>query len=103
MHDRLAQKMGVHIGETMNLSKTLTEAPMLIRIAGFWKAKDSESEYWFNDPDQSLAETLLVRRNDYISRLPTADPLQDARRILVCDPGQHKNQNAGQRRVCRRL
>jgi putative ABC transport system permease protein len=74
MHDRLAQKMGVHIGETLNLSKTVTETPMLIRIAGFWKAKDPESEYWFNDPDQALAETLLVRRNDYISRLQPLIP-----------------------------
>jgi putative ABC transport system permease protein len=67
MHDRLAQKMGANVGETMNLSKNLSGTPILIRVAGIWKAKDAQSEYWFNDPDQSLGEALLVRRDDYVT------------------------------------
>ena len=74
MHDRLAQKMGAHVGETLYLSKTLSEPPILIRIAGFWKAKDPQSEFWFNDPDQSLGESLLIRRNDYITRIQPLIP-----------------------------
>lgn len=74
MHDRLAQKMGVHVGETMYISKTLSDAPLLIRIAGFWKAKDPQDEFWFNDPDQSLAESLLIRRDDYIRHIQPLIP-----------------------------
>lgn len=66
MHDRLAQKMGVNIGEKMAISKNLSGAPVLLQVAGIWKAKDAQSEFWFNDPDQSFGESLLIRRDDYL-------------------------------------
>jgi len=96
MHDKLAQKMGTHVGETMNLSKNLSAAPMLIRIAGFWKAKDPQSEFWFNDPDQSLAESLLVRRDDYISRIQPLIPsgTRGAYWYIILDDTKIKTQDS---------
>ena len=96
MHDRLAQKMGAHIGETLYLSKTLSDSPMLVRIAGFWKAKDPEEEFWFNDPDQSLGESLLVRRADYINRIQPTIPsrTRGAYWFVILDDTKIKTQDS---------
>lgn len=66
MHNRLAQKMGVHPGEMFNISFTLVGTPIPVRLAGFWEALDPRDEFWFNDPDAAFDSALLVRREDYL-------------------------------------
>ena len=66
IHDYMAQKMGLHLGEKIQVGVILTSNPLTIQVAGFWKAKDKDGNFWFNDPDSSLKEVFLFRRNDYI-------------------------------------
>jgi putative ABC transport system permease protein len=66
MHDQLAQDMGIQINDQLMIRPDVTLEPVLIRIAGIWRAGDPEEDFWFGDPDGQLNGALLVRRNDYI-------------------------------------
>ncbi|NOZ29205.1 MAG: ABC transporter permease [Chloroflexi bacterium] len=74
MHAQLAEKMGVHVGEEFNVSTTLGQTPIPVRVQGLWQAKDPESPYWFSNPDKTLRESLIVRREDYIARVQPLVP-----------------------------
>jgi putative ABC transport system permease protein len=63
----LADTMGVHIGNEFRIGKTLASAAVPIRVRGTWQASDPTDDFWFVDPDGALKETLLVRRQDYIT------------------------------------
>jgi len=67
MHTRMAEKMGINVGEEFNLSVNIVSTPIIIRVRGFWQAKDITSEFWFENPDATLQNKLLVRRQDYIN------------------------------------
>lgn len=66
IHDQFAQKMGVHLGEKLQVGVILSDNPLTIQIAGFWKSKDTDGSFWFSSPDSSLNQVFLLRRNDYI-------------------------------------
>ena len=66
VHFRLAQEMGLQINDRLALRPTRAVAPVTIRIAGIWHAKNAEAEFWFGNPDQLLKNFFLVRRDDYI-------------------------------------
>lgn len=66
MHARAAEKMGVLVGEEFHIAPTMADPPIRIRVRGIWKAADPKDTFWFNDPDANLADTFLVRRQDYI-------------------------------------
>ena len=66
MHTRMAEKMGVNVGEEFNLGINVVVEPIAIRVRGFWKAEDLEEDFWFENPDGTLQNKLLVRRQDYI-------------------------------------
>jgi len=74
MHDRLAQEMGVQVGETLNVGVTISANPIPIRLVGFWHARDPQSDFWFSDPDATLDDALLVRRQDYVNFVQTSIP-----------------------------
>ncbi|MGA9349412.1 MAG: FtsX-like permease family protein [Anaerolineae bacterium] len=74
MHTRLAEKMGLHIGEELNVGVTLADVPVPIRVRGFWQARDPTDPFWFTDPDETLKAALLVRRQDYITRVEPMIP-----------------------------
>ena len=38
-------------------------------IAGIWRPTDADDPYWMSDPDQTLVDKLLVRRDDYVSHI----------------------------------
>ena len=80
MHTKMAEKIGTQIGESFEIGVNLRSNKIPIRIRGFWQAKDATDPFWFSDPDAKLDEVLLVRRNDYISRI---QPLISARTRLV--------------------
>jgi putative ABC transport system permease protein len=69
MHTRLAEKMGVHIGDEFTVGVTLIADSVPISVRGFWQARDPADPFWFTDPDQTLKNTLLVRRRDYITHM----------------------------------
>jgi putative ABC transport system permease protein len=66
VHNRLAQEMGIQVGEDFIIRLNLLTQPITVRIAGFWHAKDPKNVIWFNDPDSALKNAFLVRRVDYI-------------------------------------
>lgn len=67
MHTRMAEKMGIHVGEEFNLGINIVSTPITIRVRGFWQAKDITSDFWFENPDATLQNKLLIRRQDYIN------------------------------------
>ncbi len=76
MHSYLAEKMGVHVGEEFNASATMNEPPLPMRIKGIWRARDAKDPFWFSNPDMTLREMLLVRRQDYIVNVQPLIPSQ---------------------------
>ena len=69
MHTRLAEKMGVRVGDEFDVGVTLVTDSVPIRVRGFWQARDPTAPFWFTNPDQTLKKALLVRRRDYIYQL----------------------------------
>ncbi len=65
IHRRLAEEMGIHVGERFQVTVNLRTAPRFIYIRGFWQAKDAEDSFWFTNPDTSMRKTLLVTRTGY--------------------------------------
>ncbi len=74
MHTRMAEKMGINIGEEFNLGINIVATPVTIRVRGFWQAKDTTSDFWFENPDATLQNKLLVRRQDYINSIEPMVP-----------------------------
>jgi putative ABC transport system permease protein len=74
VHNYLAEKMGLHIGEELDVGLTLVSQPTPIRVAGFWQAADPDDRFWFTDPDYTFRETFLVRRQDYLTHLQPIVP-----------------------------
>ncbi len=75
LHGDLADKTGIQVGELYNIapSKSLTVVPA--QIAGIWRPVDADDPYWMSDPDQTLGDKMLVRRDDYVSHLePLLEP-----------------------------
>ncbi|MGC9346766.1 MAG: FtsX-like permease family protein, partial [Anaerolineae bacterium] len=66
MHTRLVETMGINVGEELQIGVNVTAEGLPIRIAGVWQAADPESDYWFENPDATLQNVLLVRRQDYV-------------------------------------
>lgn len=66
MHARMAETMGVNVGEEFEIGQTVSSPSVSIRIQGIWKAADVESDFWFENPDATLQNAMLVRRGDYI-------------------------------------
>lgn len=69
MHTQLASEMGLHVGERYDLVAILERARIPIRVAGIWHSRDASDPFWFKNPDMALRETLLVRRDDYITHV----------------------------------
>ncbi len=65
MHVRMAEEMGLHVGERFQVTVNLRTAPRFIYIRGFWRAKDATDDFWFTNPDTSMRKTLLVTRTGY--------------------------------------
>jgi putative ABC transport system permease protein len=74
MHTRLAEKMGVNVGEEFDIGINATSPQQTVRVAGIWRAEDIESIYWFENPDATLQNILLVRRGDYINYIENLVP-----------------------------
>jgi putative ABC transport system permease protein len=65
MHVRMAEEMGLHVGERFQVTVNLRTTPRFIYIRGFWQAKDATDDFWFTNPDTSMRKTLLVTRTGY--------------------------------------
>jgi putative ABC transport system permease protein len=69
LHASQAEKMGVQLGDKFELSSSQERPPLPIQVTGIWQAKDPDDPFWFSNPDEILREVLLVRRQDYLSRV----------------------------------
>ena len=67
-----ADSTGMQVGETHTLQ--VGENALPIGIAGIWRATDPDDAFWMSDPDSSLADKLIVRRQDYLTSI---EPLTD--------------------------
>lgn len=67
MHTRLAERMGIHIGEELEVGVTLVSPAIPFRVKGIWQAGDPTDEFWFSNPDSALKDVLLVGRQGYIT------------------------------------
>ena len=69
VHRRLAEKIGVDVGDVITLLRIGSDQSVPGRVAGVWQAVDPKDGYWLTDPDQAFGDGLVVRRADYIDRI----------------------------------
>ncbi|MEZ4635094.1 MAG: ABC transporter permease [Caldilineaceae bacterium] len=83
-----ADSTGMQVDETHTLQVGDNLLP--IRIAGIWRAADADDPFWMSDPDESLADKLITRRQDYvISVEPLTDiPVRSVTWRVVLDESQ---------------
>lgn len=67
MHARLAEEMGINVGETFDVALNISQPRRAIQVTGLWQASDPVERFWFNNPDANLKDVLLVRRLDYLN------------------------------------
>ncbi len=68
MHAERTAKFGILIGDIFDLEGSDLVNPIQVRVVGSWRAKDPKNhDFWFNEPDVTLQDKLLVRRNDYVN------------------------------------
>jgi putative ABC transport system permease protein len=94
----LAEEMGVQVGDVFNAGVGQVDDVFALRVRGFWQASDPEEAFWFDNPETSLKESILVRRSDYINRIEPFIPSK-TRQIFwhvildesKVDPGDARN------------
>ena len=69
LHIELADKMGIQIGETFSIQTSADLPTFDIEISGFWQSEDPEDPFWFSNPDQTLRDRVLIRREDYVTHI----------------------------------
>lgn len=67
LHSDLAARLGAQIGDRYLLPTPGGDGQLPIEVAGYWQPTDPKSAYWLNDPNQTMVEKLLVRRQDYLA------------------------------------
>jgi putative ABC transport system permease protein len=67
MPDVLAAKLGIQPGDRFQLASNAQPSALPILVAGFWEATDHTAAYWLSDPEQTMVDKLLVRREDYLA------------------------------------
>lgn len=65
LHQELGERLGVQMGDRYELTANSGDLRLPIVVAGLWSPKDPQSFFWFNDPNQTMTEKLLVTRADY--------------------------------------
>lgn len=65
LHEEMGSRLGVQMGDSFMVSSTSGDISIPIQIAGLWSPRDPKSFFWFNDPNQTMNEKLLVTRADY--------------------------------------
>lgn len=65
LHQNLGEQLGVQMGDHYELASNSGDLRLPIVVAGLWSPKDPQSYFWFNDPNQTMKEKLLVTRADY--------------------------------------
>ena len=76
MHTRLAEKMGINVGDQLRIGTSVSPDAIPVRIRGIWQAEDLDDDFWFENPDATLQNGFVIRRQDYINRI---QPLVPAR------------------------
>ena len=80
VHERLAAKWGLQVGEKYEAVAVIQRSRIPVRIAGLWQAADPQDEFWFFNPDFSYQDVLMVRYNDYITHV---EPFLDSKTGFV--------------------
>jgi putative ABC transport system permease protein len=76
MHAYLADKIGAQIGDRFELKVGKEAQSLPIQVKGVWRAADLDDPFWFSDPDQTMREAFLVRRQDYLSHVEPLLPVK---------------------------
>lgn len=67
LHGNLAARLGAQVDDRYLLPTSAGDGQLPIQVAGFWQPLDPQSAYWLSDPNQTLNDKLLVRRQDYLT------------------------------------
>jgi putative ABC transport system permease protein len=70
---RVIQAPGAQLGEGTQTARQQADMSLPIRIAGVWRARDAEEEYWFYRPE-TLNETVFVPEQSFTERLSVRNP-----------------------------
>lgn len=76
LHERMAEKLGVQVGEEyLVLEKPGQAAPIRVpvKIAAIWRARNGDDPYWFIRPE-SLEDVLLISEPTYKARVLSQTP-----------------------------
>lgn len=66
LHRDLAAQVGAQVDDRYLLPTPGGDGQLMVQVAGYWQPSDPKSAYWLNDPNQTLVDKLLVRRQDYL-------------------------------------
>ena len=69
MHTLMAQTTGAQIGEEFQIGPKSNPTAFTAVLKGIWQPVDSEDRYWLSNPEQTLGDKFLVRRNDYMTHV----------------------------------
>ncbi len=69
MHESWAMEMGIQAGKVLIVQPVLQQVPIKVRIAGTWLPNDPQDPFWPSEPDTSLRTVLLVRADDYTTKV----------------------------------
>ena len=67
MHTRLAEEIGLNVGDTFEVGPRSRKFVIPVRVAALWQAVDPTDPFWLDNPDKMLVDKLLVRRQDYMT------------------------------------
>jgi putative ABC transport system permease protein len=65
MHQTLGERLGVQMGDRYELTSDGNQTIIQFIVAGLWSPTEPKSYFWFNDPNQTMTDKLMVTRADY--------------------------------------
>jgi putative ABC transport system permease protein len=65
LHREYGERLGVQMGDHYLLATNSGDISIPFVVAGLWSPLDPKSYFWFNDPNQTMNEKLLVTRAGY--------------------------------------
>ena len=66
LHHDLAARLGAQAGDRYLLPAPGGDGQLPVQVAGLWQPIAPKSSFWLDDPNATLANRLLVRRQDYL-------------------------------------
>lgn len=72
LHQKLGESLGAQMGDRFELRSDRGGVVIPITVAGLWSPNDPKSYFWFNDPNQTMTDKMLVTHADYATWIQSA-------------------------------